>query len=115
MKRPALALAWALILTRLCAAATPSLDSLARDVERAKSVRDVKNLQYTYAQYAQFGLWDEMSTLFAKAGALNTGAARLEGPKAIAAFLTSQYGNGHQGLEAGAVNTEVIATPVVNL
>ena len=55
-------------------------------VERAQAIRDVKNLQYTYAQYAQYGLWEDMSGLFAKAGVLDTGTEQLEGPKAIAAF-----------------------------
>ena len=43
----------------------PSLDELARDVDRAESVRAVKNLQRTYAQYSQYGLWNEMADLFA--------------------------------------------------
>jgi len=97
------------------AAAPPSIDSLARDVERAESLRAVKTLQRTYAQYAQYGLWNEMSSLFARDGVFETGSQRLKGPQAIAEFLTRQYGNGHQGLEAGAVNTQLIAAPVANL
>lgn len=97
------------------AASAPSLDTLAQDAGRAQAVRDVKNLQKTYAQYAQFGLWDEMSTLFAHDGALDTGTGEVKGQKAISAFLTATYGNGHQGLEAGAVYTQLAAAPVVNL
>ena len=47
--------------------AQTSLDELARDVDRAESLRTVKNLQRTYAQYAQYGLWNEMADLFAQA------------------------------------------------
>lgn len=115
MKCLALGLACAALASSFCATAAPSLDHLARDVQRAQAIRDVKNLQYTYAQYAQYGLWEEMSYLFAKAGVLDTGTEQLKGPEAIAAFLTNRYGKGHQGLEPGAVNTEIIATPVVNL
>ncbi|MGH8259681.1 MAG: nuclear transport factor 2 family protein, partial [Steroidobacteraceae bacterium] len=84
-------------------------------MERAQAIRDIKNLQYTYAQYAQFGLWKQMAALFSSAGVLDNGTDRLRGPAAIAAFLTNRYGDGHEGLEAGAVNTVIIATPVVNL
>lgn len=115
MKRAALALVVVSMATSLCAVAAPSTDRLARDVERAEAVRNVKNLQYTYSQYAQFGLWQEMSTLFARDGVLDTGTDRLQGPRAIASFLMSRYGGGHEGLERRAVNTEIIATPVVNL
>src|SRR6185312_10519942 len=93
----------------------PSRDALARDVERAESVRAVKNLQYAYAQYAQFGLWNEMGLLFAGNGMLDLGEDHAEGPKAIAAFLTRHDGSGRQGLGPGAVHTEMIASPVVNL
>jgi hypothetical protein len=96
-------------------AATPSVDSLARDVERAESLRDVKNLQRTYAQYAQFGLWNEMASLFATDGVFQDGLQQLTGPAAIAKFLTDHDGNGQQGLAARAIETALIAAPVVNL
>jgi len=115
MKLVPLAVASALVAHGACAASAPSLDSLARDVGRAESVRDVKTLQRTYAQYAQFGLWNEMSALFAREGILDTGTQQLKGVREIADFLTSRYGNGHQGLEPGAVDTQLIAAPVVNL
>lgn len=38
---------------------------LAQNVERAESVRAVKRVQETYAQYSQFGLWTDMAALFA--------------------------------------------------
>jgi hypothetical protein len=34
------------------------VEMLARDVERARSIRQVKDLQYSLTQYAQFGLVD---------------------------------------------------------
>jgi hypothetical protein len=96
-------------------AAPASLDSLARDVERAESLRDVKNLQRTYAQYAQYGLWNEMSSLFASDGVFQDGSQQLTGPVAIARYLTDHHGNGQQGLLGRALETALIAAPVVNL
>src|SRR5690606_9016641 len=48
--------------------AQSALDELAREVDRAESMRAVKNLQRTYAHYAQYGLWNEMGALFAENG-----------------------------------------------
>ena len=48
------------------AVAQTSLDELARDVDRAESMHAVKNLQRSYAQYSQYGLWNEMADLFAR-------------------------------------------------
>ena len=108
-------LAAALAATGLASAAAPTLDELARDVTRAEAIRDVKTLQRTYSQYAQYGLWDEMAALFALDGTLETGTGQLRGRSAIAAYFTRGLGNGHQGLAPAAVNTELIAAPVVNL
>src|SRR5690606_12338251 len=65
----------AVALISLSARAQPELsaeavrvDRLAQEVARAESVRRVKLLQRTYAQYAQFGLWDQMAALFAENG-----------------------------------------------
>ena len=105
----------ALILAGAPAFAAPSRDALARDVERAESLRAVKSLQYHYAQYAQFGLWDQMGALFADQGVMDAGDDHVAGKKAIAAFLTQHYGGGRQGLGSGVVHTALIAAPVVNL
>ena len=57
-----LVLACSLVLSTIAVCQT-SLDELARDVDRAESMRAVKQLQRTYAQYSQFGLWNEMADL----------------------------------------------------
>ena len=55
------------VLLAPCAAAqaraptTGQIDDIARDVGRLESLRAIKNLQRSYAQYAQFGLWSEMT------------------------------------------------------
>jgi SnoaL-like domain len=95
--------------------AQSSIDGLARDVERAEAIRAVKVLQRTYAQYAQYGLWNEMAGLFADEASLTLGDDSAKGRSAIAAFLTTRLGGGRQGLAPGAIHTQLIDEPVVNL
>jgi len=108
------AIAVACILLSVRADAQPSTDALARDVERAEAVRAVKTLQRTYAQYSQYGLWNEMAALFADEARLTIGDDAMTGRPAIAAWLTTQ-GGGRQGLPPGAIHTQLIDGPVVNL
>jgi len=95
--------------------APPTLDELARDVDRAESMRAVKNLQRTYAQYSQYGLWNEMADLFANEGTYNFDGEAIKGRKAIGEYFTSHEGGGQQGLKPGALRAQIIDHPVVNL
>src|SRR5689334_5397681 len=79
------------------ALAQTSLNELARDVDRAESMRAVKNLQRTYAQYSQYGLWNEMADLFAKEATYIFDDQTIKGRKAIFDYLTSHEGGGRQG------------------
>ena len=97
------------------ALAQSDLDTLARDVDRAESMRAVKKLQRTYAQYAQFGLWNEMADLFADNAEFLFDETSLQGREAIRDYLVNEVGGGQQGLPPGAVNTQIIDHPVVNL
>ncbi|HZI81447.1 MAG TPA: nuclear transport factor 2 family protein [Vicinamibacterales bacterium] len=106
--------ACSLLAAPMRAAAQSPMDVLARDVERAEAVRAVKTLQRTYAQYSQYGLWNEMAALFADEARLTIGDDAVTGRGAIAAFLTNQ-GGGRQGLAPGAIHTQLIDGPVVNL
>jgi hypothetical protein len=100
--------------------ADPALDKLARDVTRAESVRAVKTLQRSYAQYAQFGLWRDVADLFTPEASfrfdgLVTPGETAKGKAAIAAFLRTRYGHGRDGQQAGDVSTMMIEAPIVNL
>lgn len=95
--------------------AQATLDELARDVDRAESMRTVKNLQRTYAQYSQYGLWNEMADLFTREATYIFDDETIKGRKAIGDYLTSHQGDGQQGLKPGAVHTQIIDHPVVNL
>ena len=99
-----------------------AINTLARDVDRLESVRQVKNLQRTYVQYNQYGLWKEMASLFTSdanfiitaPGSGPVESVNVQGQAAIAEWLTSQGGD-QQGLEPGALNTRLIEEPLVNL
>jgi hypothetical protein len=108
-------MASAMLTLSTMAVAQPTIDNLARDVERAEAIRAVKNVQRTYAQYAQYALWNEMAGLFADEAILTIGDDAVKGRSAIATFLTTHLGTGRQGLPAGAIYTPLIDHPVVNL
>ena len=96
------------------AAGPANLSGLARDVDRAESVRAVKDLQRTYAQYSQFGLWREMALLFTADGAADFGdGPAIQGRDAIARALVQDFGAG--GLKPGQFHTQLIEEPLVNL
>jgi hypothetical protein len=97
------------------ATAQTTLDALARDVDRAESIRSVKNLQRTYAHYAQYGLWNEMGALFATNATYIFDDRSVSGRDAITAHLALDEGGGQQGLAPGAIHTQLIEHPVVNL
>ena len=102
------------------AAAGEALDEFARDVVRTKSVRDVKTLTRSYAQYAQFGLWNEIGALFTPDGTftfdgLVMPSQEAKGPAAIAAFLRARYGGGEEELSADGLSSMFIENPLVNL
>lgn len=90
-------------------------DELARDVDRAESMRAIKSLQRTYAQYSQYGLWKQMADLFARNGSFIFDDETVKGPKAIGEFLREREGHGHEGLQAGEIHAQILDHPVVNL
>jgi hypothetical protein len=112
---PTLVLAAAVLVLPTVVQAQETLAELARDVDRAESMRAVKNLQRTYAQYSQFGLWQEMADLFAEDGVFIFDDEQVRGRSAIAEYLTEHEGGGRQGLAPGAVHTQIIDHPVANL
>jgi len=96
------------------AANTPTLDTLARDVARVESLREVKDVQRTYTHLAQSGRWDEMADLFADDGALRWGDVTTTGRPAIEDWLEADAG-ASDGVNPGSLHTVVIDDPLVNL
>lgn len=95
-------------------AAPPTMDTLAQDVARVESVREVKDLQRTYAQQAQFGQWAQMATLFADDGTLQWGSQTATGHAAIETWLRTDAA-AMDGITAGSLHTVVNENPLVNL
>jgi hypothetical protein len=104
-----------LLATPLLSAAQASIESLARDVDRAEAVRAVKNLQYAYTHYAQFGLWTELGSLFTDDGETIWGDKAIRGSAAIATYNMTTLGAGRSGLPPGVVNSLFVEVPLVNL
>lgn len=92
-----------------------NIDGLARDVAGQESLRAVKDLQRSYAHYAQAGLWADTSALFTSGATIDWGATRISGEAEIAAWLRARGGGNAAGLPAGALNAEFIDQPLVNL
>jgi hypothetical protein len=90
------------------------LNTLARDVVREESLREVKDVQRQYSQLSQFGNWWSMASLFADDGTVHWGDATVTGRGAIASWLQSQAG-AMDGRTPGSLHTDLSANPVVNL
>src|SRR5262245_46271567 len=88
---------------------------LALNVERAESVRAVKRVQETYAQYSQFGLWTDMAALFADNAQLSYGKDAEQGRQAIQNYFLTRFGEGTQGLKPGGLHTQMVLRPLVNV
>src|SRR4051812_19661157 len=88
---------------------------LAQNVERAESVRAVKRVQETYAQYSQFGLWTDMAELFADNARLSYGKDDVQGRQAIEAYFLTKFGEGTQGLKPGGLHTQMVLRPLINV
>src|SRR5690606_3681720 len=74
-----------------------------------------KRLQETYAQYSQFGLWDEMAALFADDAVLVRGDDTVVGRDAIEEYFVEKFGGGRHGLPPGGLHTQLVFTPLVNV
>ena len=92
-----------------------SVDTLARNVERAEAVRAVKDLQHAYSHYAQYGLWTDLGSLFTDNGEAIYGNDAIKGRAAIAQYNMTTFGGGKPGLPPGVVNSLFVEVPLVNL
>ena len=81
---------------------------LAQNVERAESVRAVKRLQETYAQYSQFGLWTDMAALFTDDAQLLYGKDNQQGRQSIQNYFLTTFGEGTQGLRSLARRLDIL-------
>ena len=88
---------------------------LALEVERAEDIRSVKRIADAFAQYEQFGLWDDIQAMFADNAEYIAGENHATGAAQIGRTLMQNLGGGHPGLQPGEVHTELLMEPVINL
>jgi hypothetical protein len=88
---------------------------LALNVERAESVRAVKRVQETYAQYSQFGLWTDMAALFTDEAQLSYGKDEARGRSTIEKYFVTKFGEGTHGLKPGGLHTQMVLRPLINV
>src|ERR1700681_2386767 len=74
------------------------LARLSLEVTRAEDIRAVKELQISYAQYSQFGLWSQMTSLFTDNAEAIYGKDDLKGRAAIGQYYLTKWGGGREGL-----------------
>ncbi|KAK4174478.1 hypothetical protein QBC36DRAFT_243226 [Triangularia setosa] len=101
------------------------LENLTQDLLRIESVREIKNVQRTYAQLAQHGRWNDMADLFADNGILRWGkgtgdilstsdASSVTGRSAIEDWLRQEAGN-MDGIKPGSIHVFMSDMPVITL
>jgi SnoaL-like protein len=95
--------------------AAARVQRLSQNVERAESVRAVKRVQETYAQYSQFGLWTDMAALFADNALLSYGKDKAQGRQAIKDYFLNTFGEGTHGLKPGGLHTQMVLRPLINV
>src|SRR6188508_2187336 len=62
------------------------LTQLERRLNKAQAIRDIKRLQYSYAHYAETGLWLDLGDLFATDGVAHYAQGDFRGPENLRKF-----------------------------
>jgi len=102
---------------------TPGLQTLEQNLRRVESVREIKDLQKSFAQLAQVGSFDKVAGLFADSGVLQWGqgdtldakkAAVKTGPAEIESWLKADAGR-MDGKQSGSLHLQINEMPLVSL
>src|SRR5215468_3667583 len=84
-------------------------------LDKAEALRDVKRLQYSYAHYAESGLWMDLGDLFATNGVAHYVQGDYRGPEELRKFYLQELGRGQLGLAEGRIYPHIMIQPVVNV
>lgn len=106
-----------LLCTAFCTAltnASVAIDTLARDITRVEAIREIKDIQRSYAHLAQFGRFKDATSLFTMNATFIWGNTSVVGQSAIGSYLQTHAGS-MNGRKAASLNTIVIDNPVVSL
>lgn len=107
-----------LLLVSLPAVSADDAERLARlatGVERASALREIKRLQYTFNQYLDVGMWNELADLVTANATADFGAAKAKGKAELRKHYMDEAGRTANGLAGGQLNTHLIMQPIVNL
>ena len=84
-------------------------------LHRAQAIRDIKRLQYSYAHYAELGLWLDLGDLFATNGIAHYAQGDFRGPESLRKFYLQELGRGQLGLAEGRIYPHIMIQPVVTV
>src|SRR5215510_9154981 len=119
------ACAWACFITMRAAAQSATADGFAairvrlvkleNALHKAEAVRGIKRLQYSYAHYAESGLWLDLGDLFAANGIAHYAQGDFRGPESLRKFYLQELGRGQLGLAEGRIYPHIMIQPVVTV
>jgi hypothetical protein len=88
---------------------------LESSLHKAQAIRDIKRLQYSYAHYAELGLWLDLGDLFASNGVAHYAQGDFRGPESLRKFYLQELGRGQLGLAEGRIYPHIMIQPVVTV
>src|SRR5687767_11880601 len=88
---------------------------LENHLHKARAIRDIKRLQYSYAHYAELGLWSDLGDLFATDGVAHYAQGDFRGPESLRKFYLQELGRGQLGLAEGRIYPHIMIQPVVTV
>jgi hypothetical protein len=91
------------------------LEQLENRLHKAEAIRDIKTLQYSYAHYAESGLWLDLGDLFATNGIAHYAQGDYRGPESLRKFYLQELGRGQLGLAEGRIYPHIMIQPVVTV
>ena len=97
------------------AAIQARMTQLEDHLHKAKAIRDIKRLQYSYAHYAELGLWLDLGDLFASDGVAHYAQGDFRGPENLRRFYLQELGRGQLGLADGRIYPHIMIQPVVTV
>jgi hypothetical protein len=97
------------------AATRGQLVRLENSLHKAQALRNIKRLQYSYAHYAESGLWLDLGDLFAENGVAHYAQGDYRGPESLRNFYLKELGRGQLGLAEGRIYPHIMIQPVVTV
>jgi hypothetical protein len=91
------------------------LAQIETSLHKAQALRDIKRLQYSYAHYAESGLWLDLGDLFSANGVAHYAQGDYRGPEELRKFYLQELGRGQLGLADGRIYPHIMIQPVVTV